>query len=109
MCKVTSSVSPGGESKDGLGANKSRLQSCLYRKHPVNLSISIAVPVEICACGLVRMVLVNEVKRTGTVTELSVTGTCGRRGGKVWWQHRRGKPGKVERRVELMEGGTHSS
>ena len=55
--------------------------------------ISIAVPVEICACGLVRMVLVNEVKRTGTVTELSV---------------RRGKRGKVERGVNLMEGGTHS-
>ena len=81
MCKVASSVLPGGESKDGLGANKSRLQSCLYRNHPVNLSISIAVPVEICACGLVRMVLVNEVKRTGTVTELSVTGTCERRRG----------------------------
>ena len=39
------------------------------------------------------MVLVNEVKRTGTVTELSV---------------RRGKRGKVERGVDLMEGGTHS-
>ena len=54
------------------------------------------------------MVLVNEVKRTGTVTELSVTGTCGRRGGEVWLQHRRGKRGKVERGVDLMEGGTHS-
>ena len=69
--------------------------------------IFIAVPVEICACGFVRMVLVNEVKRTVTVTELSVTGTCGRRG-EVWLQHRRGKRGKVERGVDLMERGTHS-
>ena len=47
------------------------------------------------------MVLVNEVKRTGTVTELSVTG-------EVWLQHRRGKRGKIERGVDLMERGTHS-
>ena len=55
------------------------------------------------------MVLVNEGKRTGTVTELSVTGTCGRRGGgEVWLQHRRGKRGKVERGEDLMERGIHS-
>ena len=46
--------------------------------------------------GLVRftsVALLNEVERTGTITELSV---------------RRRKRGKVERGVDLMEGGTHS-
>ena len=55
--------------------------------------------------------LVNEVKRTGTVTELSVYWTNGgmrKRGVKVWLGHRRGKRGKAERGVNLMEGGTHS-
>jgi len=47
------------------------------------------------------MALVNEVKRTGTVTELS--GHAER-----WGWHRRGKQGKVERGAKLMEGGTHS-
>ena len=50
------------------------------------------------------MVLVDEVKRTGTVTELSVYYTNGgmrKRGGG-------GKErGKVERGANLMKGGTH--
>ena len=52
------------------------------------------------------MALVNEVKRTGTVTKLSVYYT--NRGEKVWLRHRRGKRGKIERGVNLTKGRAHS-
>ena len=57
------------------------------------------------------MALVNEVKRTGAVTDyqyITLTGGMRKKGGKVWLRHRRGKRSKVERGVNLMQGGTHS-
>ena len=64
-------------------------------------------------CGLVRftsMALVIEVKRTETVTELSIYDTNGgmqkKRGGK-YGCGTEGKRAKVERGVSLREGGTH--
>ena len=54
--------------------------------------------------------LVDEVKRTGTVTELSVYYTNGgmwKRGRGKGWLRLREERGKVERGANLMKGGTH--
>ena len=72
ICKVASSGLPGGSPKMELEPKKSQFQSCLYRKHPVNIPIQLSYQLKSVVCGLVgfrRMSLVNKVTGTRTGKE----------------------------------------